>query len=474
MPLTQQQFDILKSRLGKSQGQVGSSVTQPNQQNGGFMSDVSNAIQTRGANVANEIQNTQQNPILSGIKATGQAFSAIGDVVGAGAKAVAPNLTKTVGDVAQRGFTVPVEALSNTKLFQEASQNPEATKKLEDYLQAGGSLGDIANNILLAQGVASTAQGAVDLTKVVTKKGAEITAQAVKKTGQTVSKTGEKTYKSAFDLTTPEAQMVQNNKINVDFLKREQAKFPKNSPEYTKIGEQITTTQAKAPTLRSDTALKAGISGTEKTIGVKSGVEKMGLWKNTVEPALKSSKDVITKDELFAKAEQTVANTSDLTRKASLQDGLNALKADYADFKSTDLLKANQIKTDLANFTPSKIFQGKEVASAVKTLQADMASAIREKTYSSLKDLNIRKAYIDYGNLKQLEKVGIKALTEAGTKGGFGGFWSTVYDAATVPIKTVGGKTLYRVGNKLEFWGNAGIKTLRQHLESKGVTIKKP
>lgn len=473
MAITQQQFDTLKARLGKTQG-AGTPAQQPQSQGGGFMSDVSNSIQTRGANVANEIQNTQQNPILSGIKATGQAFSALGDVVGAGAKAVAPNLTKAVGDVVQKGFNVPVEALANTKLFQEASQNPEATKKLEDYLQAGGSLGDIANNILLAQGVASTAQGAVDITKATVKKGAELTAQGIKKTGQTVSKTGETTYKSAFDLTTPEANMVQANKINVDFLKSEQAKLPKGSPEYVKMGEQITATQAKAPILRADTALKAGISGAEKNIGVKSGVEKMGLWKNTVEPALKSSKDVLTKNELFAKAEQTVANTSDLTRKASLQEGLDALKADYADFKSTDLLTANRIKTDLANFTHSKIFQGKEVASAVKTLQADMASAIREKTYSSLKDLNIRKAYIDYGNLKQLEKVGIKALTEAGTKGGFGGFWSTVYDAATVPIKTVGGKVLYRVGNKLEFWGDKGVQTLRQHLENQGVTIKKP
>ena len=45
-----------------------------------FLQRVISDIQTRGSNVVDEITNSNQNPLLSGIKATGQAFSAVGDV----------------------------------------------------------------------------------------------------------------------------------------------------------------------------------------------------------------------------------------------------------------------------------------------------------------------------------------------------------------------------------------------------------
>ncbi len=97
-----------------------------------------------------------------------------------------------------------------------------------------------------------------------------------------------------------------------------------------------------------------------------------------------------------------------------------------------------------------------------------MADAIRDTIKASIKDINIRNAYLDYANLGELAKVGIKAATDSGFKGGFGGFWSTLYDQLTTPIKTVGGQTLYRVGNKLEFWADPGIKTVGQYLEISG------
>ena len=53
-------------------------------------------------------------------------------------------------------------------------------------------------------------------------------------------------------------------------------------------------------------------------------------------------------------------------------------------------------------------------------------------------------------SLQELEKVGVKAISEAGLKGGFGGFWSTMYDTAMTPVKTVGGKILYHIGDKLQ------------------------
>jgi hypothetical protein len=59
-------------------------------------------------------------------------------------------------------------------------------------------------------------------------------------------------------------------------------------------------------------------------------------------------------------------------------------------------------------------------------------------------------------------------ITNATGKGGFGSFWTGMYDAATVPMKTVGGQVLYRVGNKLKFLAEKGVKTFGQFLKSRG------
>lgn len=288
--------------------------------------------------------------------------------------------------------------------------------------------------------------------------------------GKPLTKTGELVYKSAFDPTVQEAQLIQGNKIKLGFLKKERAKLSPGTDEYTQMTKDIEAVKASAPRIASETALQKGIMGTEKRIGTKSGVEKMDVWKNTVEPALKSSPDTITKAELFSKIEERIANEIEPTRKAALQNAYEAIQQDYTNFDGANLLDANRMKTSLDNFTPSKIFKGQEVASELKTLKADMASAIREKTYESLKDVKIKMQYRDYANLKQLEGVGIKAITEGGYKGGFGSFWHTAYDMATTPVKTVGGQVLYRVGNYLQFLGKPGIKTLGQKLASEGIS----
>jgi hypothetical protein len=71
----------------------------------------------------------------------------------------------------------------------------------------------------------------------------------------------------------------------------------------------------------------------------------------------------------------------------------------------------------------------------------------------------------------ELEKVGVKWITEWGLKGWFGTFWSTLYDAVLTPVKTVWWKTLYKVGKWIEFTWPKGIKTLAQYLKSKWYTI---
>lgn len=398
--------------------------------------------------------------------ATGVAVSGLGSAAGAARTLFSP-LTAAISPLIEKGLKASGVADNATVQQKLAS--------FDEWAKAHPDVADILKSTLEVGGTITGTKGITRALPIIEKgalKTAEKGLETVPIIGKGTSRGGEKLYKTAFDLTADEARLVQGNKINIAFLEKERTKLPKTSEEYKTLTAQIEAN--KLPVTRATTALEKGIAGTEKQVGVKAGVEKMDIWKNKLEPALKASKDVITKDELFAKARERVASELEPSRQASMKAALESLEQDYKGFTTKDLLSANKIKTSLDTFTPSKIFKGQEVASELKTLKADMANAIRQKTYMSLKDINAKRAYIDYGNLKQLEKVGIKALTEAGTKGGFGGFWSTVYDMATVPVKTIGGKVLYRVGNKLEFLGEKGVKTLRQHLESKGIKIKKP
>ena len=125
-----------------------------------FISRVKGDIQQRGQNVVNEINNPNQNPLLSGLKATAQGFGAIGDVAGEAFKSVAPDLSQKVSDVASAGFNKVTNALSETPLIKGAAQGD--TSNIEGVLQGLQSTGDIANNILLAKGTADIGNKAVE------------------------------------------------------------------------------------------------------------------------------------------------------------------------------------------------------------------------------------------------------------------------------------------------------------------------
>jgi len=464
MALNQIQFERLKNTLASKQLE-----TVNKQEQGGVFDRMKGQISKAGSNVSDAISGTGQysgqTPLSRGFQATSEAFNAIPKVGYEALPEMARKGLSKVGEVVGKGFGAATNRLSETSSIQElmmlAKENPQAGKALDEALKVLSASGQISGNILLTDQASKLAQAGVN-------KGLDLGGKALEKTGQAAKTIGEKTYKSAYNLTKQEAELAQASKIKVKFLEQELKSAPKGSLEAQSLAEQITKAKGASPTLRADTAFQKGIMGTEKQIGVQSGVEKMGLWKNKIEPALRGSKDVITKEQIFSKAEQRIASEIDPSRKADLQNALESVKQDYLNTKSFSILDANKVKTSLDKFTPSKIFKGQDVANELKTIKADMADAIREATYSSLKDANIKTAYRDYANLKQLEEVGIKALTEAGTKGGFGNFWSTVYDALLTPVKTVGGKVLYRVGDKLEFVGSKGIKTFGDHLNDVG------
>jgi hypothetical protein len=282
---------------------------------------------------------------------------------------------------------------------------------------------------------------------------------------------GDKLNSSAYTPTADEARVVQNYNANIKFLRRELGKLDEGTAEYKNVSTQLKRLQDNPPITSSDTALREGLMGSEKGIGEQAKVESMDLWKNKVEPALKNSKVRISKDEIFSKLEERVAQETEPSRQAAMQNALDSLKEDYATKSDWNMLEANKLKSGLDDFTPPKLFKGQDVSSTVATLKNEMANTIREKIYSSIDDIDAKSAFRDYANLKELQKVGIKAMTSSTSKGGFGSFWSGLYDHATTPIKTVGGQTLYRVGNFLEFTGHEGIKTLGDYLDDIHVTV---
>lgn len=128
-----------------------------------FLSRIKEDISQRGANVASEITNPNQNPFLSGLKATEQGFGAIGDVASQAFKSIAPDLSQKISDVASQGFEKVTGALSETPLIKDVAQGD--TSQVEGLLQGLQAGGGISGNILLAKGAADVGNKVADITK---------------------------------------------------------------------------------------------------------------------------------------------------------------------------------------------------------------------------------------------------------------------------------------------------------------------
>lgn len=342
------------------------------------------------------------------------------------------------------------DQLSNHPAVQKFAMSPagDVTSRVAEDV---GNLNTIAGAVASVAAAPKVANATADAAAA----GGEGVAKTVTVAGRASKGAGEAVYKSAITPNVKEASQLLNYEAKAPFL--------------TRVKDTLTglSTPGK-PITRADTALQTGIAGRQKDIGVQATRAADKLWNDTIAPAVKGSKEVVTKNELFAPISKRIAETVEPGRKQALTDAFAAIQDEYKNVSQFTLETAQKVKQGLDQFTPEKVFRGKSVASEYRTLQNDMANAIRQKTYAALKDVNIRKAYLDYGNLAELKKIGVKAITEATSKGGFGSFWTGAWDMATVPVKTVGGQVLYRVGNKLEFLGEKGIKTFGQFLKARG------
>jgi hypothetical protein len=309
----------------------------------GILSRIGSDIKQRGENVYNEITNSSQNPVLSGIKATSESFGGISDVVGEVINSipVVRDVAKFTGDKIKQGFNATTNKIADTKLFREASQYPEQTKILEDFLQGGGSISEIANNILLAKGVSDTATG---LSKTV-KTGFNKTVQSATEIKKTLTPTPEQIALER------QAKMTKGlNEQNVRLKSADKA-FNKNTiNRSTPDGKKVTITPI-------DTFVKNDIApviekGSIQMGDYKTGAGELGKIKTKVanldtqiEAKMKGNTTPIDLNEMEYRAFEKVMKNEDFRLSGTVGSNVAKLEAKFKDFRNTygDKITAEEV-----------------------------------------------------------------------------------------------------------------------------------
>jgi len=273
-----------------------------------------------------------------------------------------------------------------------------------------------------------------------------IGGQVIGALGKPVSATGKALYKGlSIPMSMAEARLVQAYKANVPFFER--------------IATAIAGT-SKAPITAAETAFQKGLMGTESGIGVQAKKATKSLWGNVIEPALKRSGVQVSMPTFFDEAAAKIkADTPELSRQKDLLEALDALRADYANVANVPIEKLQQFKEGWAKMVPQKAYQGKDIAGAFADVKNIVSGVAREKIHTAV-GTDASRAYIDYGNLRGLAEWGQKAMTGAKFKGGAGGFLNAMKDVVLTPIATIGGQTVYKIGQGMEFIGAPGARYL--------------
>jgi len=387
-----------------------------------------------GKGIARTVVNT-----ATGIQDIGQ-----GVLGGAEAVVTGKELSQTKAMQPNVGVDVLKSETPQGQALQQSITPTNADQKLGGQIEFGAEL---------------LAGGGAGLIKDTVVGGTKLLAKGISPVAKAIKGTGKSVYESAF---TPNAKEAKN-------ILAYEASQPSMFQNLFGAGA-IKGNPAFKPITEAETALRSGIAGTERQVGVQAKRVADTLYNKEISPAVKGLEGEISKEELFAPLQKRIAGIVDPSKKKAYQNAFDGLADDYTDIKSFSFENAQALKSELAQFTPAKIFKGQDVANETRMLQADMANLIRQKTYEALKDVNIKQKYIDYGNLQELQKVGVKAISEGGLKGGFGGFWSTVYDKAMTPVKTIGGKVLYHIGDKLQVTAPKGFegKSFSEYLKAVG------
>lgn len=229
------------------------------------------------------------------------------------------------------------------------------------------------------------------------------------------------------------------------------------------------------PITEANTAVRKGLAGTEWQLGVQAKKAGSSLWSDIIQPKLAEVKGKVDVKSFFNEVEKTIKEkTPELSRQNSLMEGLDALKNDYKGVKNISLEELQKFKEGWAKVIPDATYKGKPIGSALKDVKNLAAEKARSIIYKNIGEEG-KQAYIDYGNLKSIEKAGIKSMDPLRSKGWTRQVWEAVVDKAVTPVTSFGGKVLYKTGEGLEFLGDKGAKTVGEvigHPSKSSVPLK--
>ena len=217
-----------------------------------------------------------------------------------------------------------------------------------------------------------------------------------------------------------------------------------------------------APTTAASTAFSKGLIGTESMMGVQAKRAQSAIWDKIVSPALKASKVSVDIPSFFKDAEAKIlSETNDPTRQKALLTALSSIKEDFGEIGKISLEQLQKYQEGWAEFVPEKAYKGESIAGALNDVRNTLAGMSRSKIYDALGG-PVKQAYLDYGNLNGIAELGKKAMAGGVIKPGgtFTGL-KNIFETLTVPIGTVGGQTIYKVGQGLELLGAPGARTVR-------------
>lgn len=390
-------------------------------------------------------------PIMSGAKKITNALGLKGTV-------------DTLGTNIAQITNVLDPRLSLEQKYQRSQDIGQTT--LKQNIGAGAQLASIANPLGTGSSFArtlgiGTLQGAAAFggqAAAENKSGSTITRQtaiggglgaALTVGARAIQGIGEAAFKYFIPRSKQEAILLQTYKANKPFAQRIQ---------------DAALDASTAPRSVSDTAFEKGIMGTESMMGIQAKRAQSNLWDKLIKPQLDSVKEQIDLNQFFAAArEKIIKETPELTRQKELLKALDSIVEDYADTSAISLAKLQDLKKGWAEFVPEKAYRGENIAGALNDVRDTLSHNARQFIYDKLGG-GVRTAYLDYGNLEGLKKLGQSAMTGQKLKGGSGGLINAIIEKVMVPISTVGGMTTYKVGQGIELVGRPGLNTVGQFI----------
>lgn len=391
------------------------------------------------------------------------------------ASGVAEGVTKTLGLEGTTDFLGNTAAnLMHPKLAQEGYlEKPTIKEGVGAALQVGSLLSPVGRGAsALKTTLTGMAQGAgmlggESLTKDEslgeTAKSAGLGATigaGLGAAGKAISTVGKGIYKFIIPHSAQEAGLLQAYKAKTPFLERVALAAQGKSNRPITAGQTAFDSEVPGQIMNMQ-----GLRGTETQLGIQARKASTNLWGELIEPALENSKVSVNMPKFFSELEtKIVKENADLSRQKALLEALDAMKEDYAGVTKVSMQELQKFKEGWAQFVPDKAYRGKPIGAAFRDVQNEAASLARQSIYDTLGP-EIKRAYIDYGNLKAIQEIGIKAMTGGKLKGGAGSFLSGLYEMALTPISTIGGLTVYRTGQGIQLLGAPGAATIGDLLQ---------